>query len=123
MFKKGDKFINFAAILNRMAKVDIGKTVNYKALETALIKAAEEMGWKAQVQDEFRKNYRLGSVQETQDYDGTQVFLTGRLFSAMQVRVHDKEPRDYFYVWTGFPHGFASNRRVKEYLSAVSRNL
>lgn len=106
-----------------MSKVSIGKTVDYKTLETALVKAAEEMRWKAQVQDEFMKNYRLGSVQKVQDYNATQVFLRGRLFPAMRVRLYNKEPTDSFYVWTGFPFGVASERRVQEYLSAVSRNL
>ena len=106
-----------------MSKVSIGKTVDYQTLETALVKAAEEMGWKARVQDEFRKNYRLGSVQEVQDYDDTQVFLRGRLFPAMRVTVDSKEPTDRFYVSTGFMYGVASEGRVQEYLSAVSRNL
>ena len=106
-----------------MSKVNIGKVVDYKTLETALVKAAEEMGWKAQVQDKFNKNYRLGSVEEIQDYDVTQVTLKGRLFTAMQVRVYGKGSNNSFFVWTGLPFGYASERKVKQYLDAVSRHL
>mgnify|MGYP001603837773 FL=1 len=104
-------------------RVNIGKTVNYETLEVALIKAAEEVGWKARVQDKFDRNYGLGSVQETQDYSHTMVHLRGKLFPAMKVYILNKNPSDSFFLWTGLPIGFASKRRVKEYLSAVSRNL
>ena len=40
-----------------MAKVEIGKVVTYEKLEKALIEAAEEVGWNARVEDEFRKSY------------------------------------------------------------------
>jgi len=106
-----------------MSKVSIGKTVDYETLETALIKAAGEVGWKARVQDKFRKSYKLGSVEEVQNYASTQVLLKGRLFNSMRVKIYGKEPTDNFFVWTGFPHGIASERKVQEYLSAVSRNL
>ncbi len=101
----------------------IGKQVDYKTLETALVKAAEEVGWKARVEDEFDRNYNLGSVQETQDYSYTMVHLRGRVFPAMKVYIHDKNSSDSFSVWRGFPHGIASEKRVQKYLSAVSRNL
>ena len=104
-------------------KVRIGKRVDYKTLETALVKAAEEVGWKAQVKDEFDRNYNLGSVQETQDYHHTMVNLKGRVFPAMKVYIPDKNSSDSFFVWQGFPYGMASEKRVQEYLSAVSRNL
>ena len=106
-----------------MSRVIIGKIVDYETLETALIKAAEEVGWKAHFKDKFNKNYELGSVKEIQDYDFTEVTLRGRLFNAMAVMIHGKEPTDRFYVWTGFQYGIASEKKVQEYLSAVSRNL
>ena len=104
-------------------KVRIGKQVDYKTLETALVKAAEEVGWKAKVKDEFNRNYKLGSVQETQDYSHTMVNLRGKVFSAVKVYIPDKNPSNSFFVWQGFPYGIASEKRVQEYLSAVSRNL
>ena len=106
-----------------MSKVSIGKTIDYTTLETALVKAAEEMGWKARVEDRFNRSYKLGSVEEVQEYDDTHVYLKGRLLPAMQVIIFNKGPRDNFYIWSDFPFGFASERRVQEYLSAVSRNL
>ena len=106
-----------------MVRVDIGKKVDYKTLETALIRAAEEVGWKAGVQDEFEKGYRLGSVEETQDYMSTIVYLRGRLFPAMQVRMHNKNLSDGFFIRTGFPFGVASEKRIRKYLNVVSANL
>ncbi|MFH1503211.1 MAG: hypothetical protein ABIE36_00965 [Candidatus Diapherotrites archaeon] len=106
-----------------MGRVEIGKQVDYKTLETALVKAAEEIGWKAKVQDKFERNYKLGSVQETQDYSHTMVNLRGRVFPAMKVYISNKSPTDRFYVWQGFPCGLVSERKIQEYLSAVSRNL
>lgn len=103
--------------------VRIGRTVDYKKLETALIRAAEEVGWKASVKDEFERNYKLGSVHETHDYHHTMVHLRGRVFSAMKVFILNKNPTDTFFVWQGLPWGLASNSKVQEYLSAVSRNL
>ena len=102
-----------------MTKVNIGKTVNYETLETALVKAAKDVGWKAQVKDEFEKIYKLGSVKEVQVYDATNFFLRGKLFNAMQVRIYGKKPTDYFFVRMGF----ASEKRVQEYLNAVSQYL
>ena len=102
-----------------MTKVNLRKTVNYDTLETALVKAAKDVGWKAQVKDEFEKVYNLGSVKEAQVYDSTRFFLRGKLFNAMQVIIFNKEPRDYFFVY----RGFASEKRVQEYLSAVSKYL
>jgi hypothetical protein len=106
-----------------MSKVSIGKTVDYKTLERALINAAEEVGWKARFQDQFYKSYKLGSVEQVQDYNATQVFLKGRLFNAMQIRIYGKRPTNSFHLWAGFPFGIASERRIQGYLSAVSRNL
>ena len=104
-------------------RVDIGRKVDYKTLETALVKAAEEVGWKAQIEDTFNRSYKLDPFQETKDYDGTMVHLRGRVFSAIKVRIPDKNPSNMFFVWQGSPNGWASERKVQEYLGAVSRNL
>ena len=108
-------------------KVDIGKMVDYKTLENALLKAAGEVGWKAKVRDQLEKDYRLGSVEDVESYSYTLVELRcgiGGLFRAMQVYIRDKDlPTDTFHVWTGIPHGWASEEKVRKYLDAVSRNL
>jgi len=106
-----------------MTAVKIGKLVDYETLETALIEAAEEVGWKADVQDTFRKSYELGSVQEVKTHDYTQISLKGRLFPAMKVIIDDKYPTDRFDIRTGLPHGVASESKVHAYLWEVSRNL
>ncbi len=103
-----------------MAKVSIGKTVDYKTLETALLKAAKDIGLKAYVKDKFNKSYKLGSVKEVQEYNSTNLFLKGKLFNVMQVSIYGKKPTDYFFVEE---KGFASEKRVQEYLSAVSQYL
>jgi len=106
-------------------RVDIGRQVDYKTLETALVKAAEEVGWKAQVKDEFDRNYKLDSVQETYDYSYTMVHLKGKVFPAMKVYISNKnrDSSDSFFVCQGFPYGVASSKSVQKYLSAVSENL
>ena len=81
-----------------MGRVSIGKRIDYKTLETALVKAAEEVGWKAQVKDEFERNYKLGPVQETQDYHHTMVHLRGKVFPAMKVYIPNKNLSDSFFV-------------------------
>ena len=116
-------FIYLNILLFGMSEVRIGKSVDYKTLETALIKAARELGWKARIEDKFEKNYELGSVKEFRDYDHTIVHLRGRLFPAMKLYIRNKGQLDWFGIWTGFPHGIASDRRVQEYLSAVFNNL
>lgn len=105
--------------------MNIGKKVDYKTLETALIKAAEEVGWRASAEDKFEKGYRLGSVEEIQKYSGTRIRLKGKYFAAAQITLNKEWiwPTDRFPIWTGFPFGFASEGRIKDYLEAVSRNL
>ena len=75
------------------------------------------------IDDKFKKDYRLGSVKEVEVYDGTRVYLRGRMFPTMEVCIYNKKPTDMFWVHTGLPFGFASNRKVKEYLIAVSKHL
>ena len=103
--------------------IDLPKMVTGEALERACIKAAEEMGYRAKTVDEFIRRYSLGSIQEYTDYDRTNLRI-GNLFPALQVRgIKKGEEQDRFFVWTGWPHGIASNRRVEQYLSAVSKYL
>jgi len=106
-------------------RVDIGKQVNYKTLETALIEAAKEVGWKARIKDEFERNYKLGPAQKTQDYSHTMINLRGKVFPAMRIFIPDKNRNssDSFFVWRGFPHGMASEKKVQKYLGAVSERL
>jgi len=106
--------------MNEVKEVRIGKTVPYKTLETALVKAAKEIGWKIKIKDEFEKKYELGSVKEVFDYLRTEVHLRGRVFPAMELSIY-KKPSNYFFALTN--RGFASDKKVKEYLNAVSRNL
>lgn len=118
--------------------VDIGKTVEYQTLETALVKAANEVGLKAEVEDNFDVSYRLGSGKENRTYSGTSIDLIRELrlraggiplpfikreSRAMFVRVRHKNPTDTFTVFVGGQLGDASDEEVQKYLGAVSKYL
>ncbi|MBI3622892.1 hypothetical protein HY212_02315 [Candidatus Pacearchaeota archaeon] len=107
-----------------MVKVDIGRTVDYETLEKALFEAAKKVGLKARVEDQFDRGYKLGSVQETQRYSNTMVYLRGRFFPAMAIYISGKGLADSFSVWNNVPlNGLASESTVRAYLSAVSEAL
>ena len=103
--------------------VDLPKTVTGEALEQACIKAAEEMGYRARPVDDFERRYSLGSVQEHKDYNQTNIRI-GNLLPALQViGIRKGEEQNRFFIWTGWPDGFASDKKVQQYLSAVSKYL
>jgi len=104
-------------------RVDVGRNVDYKTLETALIKAAEEVGWTAKVRDKFKTTYKLGCVEGIQNYCYTDILLSRMFFQTMEVTLYGKEPANSFSVSTGPGSGFASDLSVRRYLNAVSRNL
>ena len=49
-------------------RVKIGKDVDFRNLETALMKAAEEIGWKVEVEDEFKEDYELSGSKSVKEY-------------------------------------------------------
>jgi len=103
--------------------IDLPKRVTGETLEQACMKTAEEMGYRAKPIDEFNKRYSLGSLQEHIEYDETSIRI-GNLFPVLQVRGIEKgKEQDRFFVWTGFPHGIASDKKVQEYLNTVSKYL
>jgi len=108
-----------------MSQVNLPRNVPYEELERALVNAAEDVGWHARVEHKYSQDYKLGSVEEIQEYSGTQIHLRGRLLPAMRVITDKREVlfTDRFFIWTGLPFGFASKGKVKRYLEAVSRNL
>lgn len=103
--------------------IDLPQKVSGETLEEACIKAAQEIGYKTKPVDEFIKRYTLGSIQEHKDYYKTSIRV-GNIFPALQVEnIKKGERQDYFSVIVGFPIGFASKKKVKEYLSLVSKYL
>lgn len=119
---------SMSRILVDSTNVDIGRFVSYETLERALNQAAEEMGWKARVEDQHRRSYQLGSVKEVSVYRDTTVFLRRGWFPVMgfpvmEVGIYDKKSTDRFTVWTGLPAGIVSEKKVQEYLRAVSNYL
>ena len=75
-----------------MTKVDIGKKVEFEELITAFSKAADKLGWKTEVNDQFEKSYKLGSVKEIEKYSCTKVTLNKRFFgNVMNFNVYKNE--------------------------------
>ncbi|MEK6952843.1 MAG: hypothetical protein AABX29_07550 [Nanoarchaeota archaeon] len=105
------------------ARVEIGKPVNFDTLVGALRKAAEEVGWIANVEDIYRRVYRLGSVREIREYCGTSVNLLRGKKPATNLFLYSKEPTDRFAVRLGSMWGDASEREISQYLDIVSRHL
>ncbi len=106
-----------------MTIVKLQQSVPCSILEKALFKAAEEIGWKAKIEDNFIEEYQLGSVKENQVYESTKIILKGLISKKMSVSFNKKGPMNYFFIQTGYTHGNASKNEVKEYLSVVSKNL
>ena len=103
--------------------VDLPRRVTGETLEQACIKAAEEMGYRAKSVDNFRRRYSLGSIQEHSDYHETSIRI-GNLFPVLEVNgIRKGKEQDKFFVWTGWPFGVASDKKVQEYLSNVSKYL
>ena len=103
--------------------VDLGKNIQYNDLESAIIKAAKEVGLKTKIKHRYSKGYRLGSVKEVQTYINTKIMLRGMLFPAMEIIMYGKEVRNYFDLSLGFGYGFASKRKVRKFLEALSENI
>ncbi|OIO41258.1 hypothetical protein COU56_02245 [Candidatus Pacearchaeota archaeon CG10_big_fil_rev_8_21_14_0_10_31_9] len=106
-----------------MTSVNIGRRIKYEDLERALIKAAEQTGLNIRSKENFRKEYQLGSVQELSVYSGTTFYLSGGILPAMEISTDKRWPTDSFSLHSGLGFGFASKRKVRKYLDAVSRHL
>ena len=105
-------------------RVKIGKDVDFRNLETALMKAAEEIGWKVEVEDEFKEDYELSGSKSVKEYQYTIVKLKKGLFPQMKLLITDKNrPINSFSIWQGLPFGVASQKSIKNYLDTVSRYI
>ncbi len=103
--------------------VYLPKAVPGESLEKACIDAAEKLGYKAKSKDEFFEDYHLGSVHNHKVYYETNIRI-GNLLPALHVRgIRKGKEQNYFFIWKGFPLGFASEKKVEEYLRAVSESL
>ena len=54
-------------------------------LEKALVKAADEFGWEARIEEKSKRGYRNGFVRETEDYSHTMIHLNGRFLPALKI--------------------------------------
>lgn len=55
--------------------VNLGKEVPYERLEGAIAQAANDMGWSSRTENEYSREWTLGSVTEERIYLGTTVEL------------------------------------------------
>ena len=90
-----------------MKNIDLGRKVDYQTLETALLGAAKEVGWRAKI-----------SKRDHIDID-----LKGWIFPAMRVTIHDKQPTEHLFIWNDCYCGYASDKKIQRYLDAVTKNL
>ncbi len=106
-----------------MTTINLPKRFSGDSLLEACLNSAKDIGCKAKPKDDFWKEYRLGSLHEESRYHETNI-MVGNFLPALHVRgIKKGEEQDWFYLWTGFPLGFASKRRIEQYLTAVSKNL
>jgi hypothetical protein len=91
-----------------------------------LVDAAREMGWKAEVVDDTRKEYQLGSVHETKVYNSSQVKLKGMIRQKFGITFWKNRPtneRVLLYTpqipWLNY----VSKREVDRYLQALSQRV
>ena len=103
--------------------VEIGRKVDDETLDKALRAAAEDLGYKVKVKDQFKKKYRLGSIHEESEYRWTDYCIKGAFLPAMEITTHKGREEDNFTVYTGPFSGYAFPHEVKRYLSAVSEHL
>jgi len=99
------------------------KWISKSPTSLTLREAANDLGWKVSVKDNFDKGYKLGSVHEVRKYVCTDFNLRGTFLPSMQVTLYGKESTNHFSVYTGLPGGVALQHEVKRYLSAVSGHL
>ena len=107
-----------------MVDVRLGKPVKYKDLETALLKATKEIGLKTKVKHIYKREYILGSVREEQIYSQTNITLSGNIFPSMTIfGINRRISNDTILITTGLPFGIASERKVRQYIEAVSKYI
>ena len=94
-------------------KEKLDEPVNYKTLEAALIKAAEETGLKID-----------NDMNPEKGCNTTTFYLKGLVRMSMEIHVYDHgKPIDFFSVYAGPPFGRASKRKVNIYIKRVHNYL
>lgn len=93
------------------------KDLDYETLESILIKAAQETGLKYEIvhpdEDKEARRYKCSIIK-----------LKGRVLPALRIYIpRDKNPINYIGIGTGFPYGYASLKKTKQYYNAFFRNL
>lgn len=100
-----------------MPQVKINEFVEYERLEAAVLKAAEEMRLKGKPKDNFKREYRLGSVSEKELYEDTTINLKRMgVVPKLTVTLYKGERRNYFWIRSHL----ISGKNVLKFLDLVS---
>lgn len=108
------------------SSVKLSKGLGYKSVETAIIKAAKELGYSVEIRDRYDTDYKLGSIEEIENYSITEINLKQNLLNGIEIRINKDNfmayGTNYFYI-NPSRLSFASHDEVKKYLEAVSKYL
>ncbi len=100
--------------------VELPKELKGEDIEQACLKAAEELGYKTKLEDNFERKYKLGSIQEERVYESTEIRVDN-MFEIIGIK--RGKLQDRFYVWPLRNQEPALDERVKNYLSTVSKYI
>lgn len=99
--------------------VDLGRTVSRTQLRTALSNAANYRDYDINFNEVYKKGYRLGSVEETSNYQWTKVNVLVGPMQWIELIIHG-DTKASLYVR---PFGFVSDSEIRQYLNALSKHL
>ena len=109
--------------------VNLSKEYSGETLERVCVKAAEEMGYKARPEDEYRREYMrdpfLKRVEEQEVYFRTDIRV-GNFFPRFVVKNINKKGKigqDYFSIWFGILKGISSQKEIQKYINNVCKEL
>ena len=107
---------NIAAFSNH---VDLGRTASRIQLRTALSNAANDRGYDINFNEIYEKGYRLGSIEETREYQRTEVNVSIGPMQGIELTIYN-DARAFLYVR---PSGFVSDNEIRQYLNVLSKHL
>ncbi len=113
--------------MNKSTTVKLGKDIPPKKLEEILVAAAQDIDWRAEVEDYYEKEYNLGTSSLKEDvYQSTSVKLTCPSLSAVNVTFWKNVPTSSFVLLGANIRGsgiYPKDEEVEKYLTAVSQRV
>jgi len=101
-------------------KADILKSESPVSQITALSNAANDRGYSINFDEVYEKGYRLGSVEETSNYQWTEGNVSAVPMQGIEFTIHGDTSRAALYVK---PSGFVSDEEIRQYLDTLSSYL